>query len=44
MIEYNDVLTELQDYILDENNIQKSLKMKIVHSENEKLTKLNKNI
>ena len=43
MIAYNDVLDELQDYILDENNIQKSLKMKIVRSENEKQLKINKN-
>jgi len=42
MIAYNDVLDELQDYILDENNIQKSLKMKIVRSENEKQLKMNK--
>ena len=40
MIAYNDVLDELQDYILDENNIQKSLKMKIVRSENEKQLKI----
>jgi hypothetical protein len=44
MISYNDVLAELQDYILDENNIQKSLKMKIMRSENEKHLKINKNI
>jgi hypothetical protein len=35
MIEqYNDVLNNLRDYILDENNMQKSLKMKIFSSKN----------
>ena len=29
MLAYNDVLDELQDYILDENNIKKSLKIKL---------------
>jgi hypothetical protein len=33
---YNDVLNELQDYILDEENIQKSLRMKISYSKSEK--------
>ena len=31
MIEYNDVLNELQDYMLDEVNMQKSLRMKLVN-------------
>jgi hypothetical protein len=36
MLAYNDVLNKLQDYILDENNIQKSIQMKIVYVKNEK--------
>ena len=36
MLAYNDVLNKLQDYILDENNIQKSIQMKIMHVKNEK--------
>ena len=36
MLSYNDVLNKLQDYILDENNIHKSLQMKISHVKNEK--------
>jgi len=35
MLSYNDVLNELQDYILDDVNIQKSLKMKISNIKNE---------
>ena len=39
--EYNDVLQKLHDYMLDENNIQKSLRMKINLNKDlkEKLTK-----
>jgi hypothetical protein len=39
--EYNDVLEKLHDYMLDENNIQRSLRMKINLNKNlkEKLTK-----
>jgi hypothetical protein len=33
---YNDVLNELQDYILDDENIQKSISMKIIRSKNNK--------
>ena len=29
MLTYNDVLDELQDYILDEDNIKKSLRIKV---------------
>jgi hypothetical protein len=41
MEEYNDVLQKLHDYMLDENNIQKSLRMKINLNKDfkEKLTK-----
>jgi len=36
MLSYNDVLVELQDYMLDEENIQKSLKMKLTPEKNNK--------
>ena len=36
MLAYNDVLSELQYYILDEKNIAKSLKMKMLRVKNEK--------
>ena len=39
MITYNDVFDKLQDYILNDENIQKSLKMKIF---DEKYKKNNK--
>jgi hypothetical protein len=36
MLSYNNVLNELQDYILNEENIQKSLRMKISTDKNDK--------
>ena len=33
---YNDVLNKLQDYMLDEENINRALEMKIVHLNKEK--------
>jgi hypothetical protein len=39
MLAYNDVLNELQDYILNEENIQKSLRMKISVDKNDKNVK-----
>ena len=46
MLSYNDVFDELQNYILDEQNIQKSLKMKITNSnsKNEKPANIIKSI
>jgi hypothetical protein len=38
---YNDVFNELQDYILNEENIQKSLRMKLTYCKNEKPVKQN---
>ena len=39
MLSYNNVLNELQDYILNEENIQKSLRMKISVDKNDKNVK-----
>lgn len=36
MLSYNDVLNQLQDYMLDEENINKSLKMKLSFTKNDK--------
>ena len=42
MLAYNDVLNELQDYILNDENIQKSLRMKMIkHKCNDKIDKQN---
>jgi hypothetical protein len=39
MLSYNDVLVELQDYMLDEENIRKSLNMKLTSVRNERNNK-----
>jgi hypothetical protein len=36
MVSYNDVLNELQDYILDDENIKKSISTKMLYIKNEK--------
>ena len=43
-ISYNDVLNELQDYMLDEKNVDKSLEMKIMNLTKEKPQYNNKSI
>jgi hypothetical protein len=46
MLSYNDVFDELQNYILNNETIQRSLKMKITNStsKNEKPANINKSI